>query len=57
MLFRSSGDPTAPRILAGEAPIALDPIGVYHYIDRAGVLREIYLRLGAGPAGRTPARA
>ena len=57
LTVRLSGDPAAPRILAGEAAIALDPISVYHYIDRAGALREIYLRLGAGPAGRTPARA
>ena len=54
LTVRLSGDPAAPRILAGEAAIALDPISVYHYMDRAGALREIYLRLDASPAGRTP---
>ena len=45
LALRLSGEPGAPRILEEDVSVALSPISVYQYLDEAGVLREIYLRL------------
>lgn len=42
--LRVAGDPGAPRF--PDAPVAavLSPLSIFHYLDRGGALREVYLR-------------